>query len=79
MNNSYIIRKATIQEVIDDATLFEKRIAKFQSLKPEYKYKLATKKSNQEGFKWELHVKIWKDEQVNNKVLRETINTSTVL
>tara|TARA_R110002020_G_scaffold261592_3_gene475954 strand:- start:270 stop:509 length:240 start_codon:yes stop_codon:yes gene_type:complete len=79
MSNNYIIKKDTIQEAIDDTAAWEQRIAKFQELKPDYKCEIRIKKNNEAKQKWELHAKIWKDEQVNDKVLRETTNTSTVL
>jgi transketolase len=79
MINSYIIKKDTIQEAIDDTAVWEQRIAKFQELKPEYKCEIKIKKNSEAKQKWELHAKIWKDEQTNNKVFKEVINTLGVL
>ena len=79
MENNYIIKKDTIQEAIDDTVLWEQRIAKFQELKPEYQCEIKIKKNSDTEQKWELHAKIWKDEQVNYKRTTEIINTFAAL
>ena len=79
MNNTYIIPKGSIVEVFEDIEKFMERIKLFQEFQPDYLYELTVKKQEKKDLKWELCAKIWKDEQVNNKVPQEVTNPFGVL
>ena len=79
MNNLYIIPKSDIFSLLDDLSRFIEKIEIFKSFQPDYNYEINIDKSDIPEYKWEIKVKVWNDEQKNNKICNKTFEALTVL
>lgn len=74
MNNTYIIRKKDLNEMLDNISSFEVKMEKFLSRHPEMEYELSIK--DQENDEWIIEINIRnKDEQDNTQTSEKIIRS----
>jgi len=67
MNNTYVIEKESIVEVLEDIQSFENMMSTFLENHPQYSYNIDIKESTES--KWTVELNIKKDEEPQNNTV----------
>ena len=60
--NKYKSKKKTSKEALDEVDNFMEKMDLFMERHPEYEYKVNITKSNDDVFKWNIELNIYKDD-----------------